>query len=338
MKKLLLGTVIVTGLYASTMSKVSADVVDFDIVTIQPKDAVTLTKMLPLQASNDVYLVVDRSEYQSLSQHKQISDLVKKLIETTGENDRIALAFSDGHSSSIELTHELTKDKSKILSQLEKDETIVNANVAKFPKYGDKKNIFSYIENLTNRAQNSHFVYISDGDSGKSKFALEKYQLGVRSKETVFDFLNRMNVSLDPIILSNEDSVFATQFSQKSIKPVALPEFFKNSDDSQKAVDSLKEDLQSREIELETSNKQVTLKQASIVDAKGNEQSLTIENNKVLSKVTLDKPGDYLLKYQFSGLESDESASMNVKVKSNKKDLLRQSTQLFEKLKKVIDL
>lgn len=329
----------VTTLLLST-PLVSAEEPTIGIVSVQPKDSITATRAIELSTSNDVYLVVDRSAYASDEYRSRVSKLVNELITSISDNDRIAIAYSNGRSSSVKLTHELTSNKDEIRKQLKEDESIVNSTHDEYPKYGDKNNLYSYIESLKDKSENSRVVYITDANDGQSAFAYDRYQLGALSTESVFSFVERMNLDVYPILLTDENAKAARQLKDHSIEPIIQNEFFGNhvkvDDVISSIVSGFKSSLYDKIVEVKTTSKLMTLNSVSVTDKDGKEKSLEVKENKVSSKLELPSSGKVTIKYQFSG--TSEEDTVNVEVKTSRRAFIKEASQLKRNVSTVITL
>ena len=212
-------------------SDIWASEATIDIVSAIPKDAITVTRSESVTLTHDYIVIVDRSALPSADYRQKVEKFVKRLVDSLGESDRIAIGYGTSKSSRLKLTQPLTTEKSAISKQLEIDSKVLNSTFDTYPAYGDPTNVYTYLENESNLAIDRQFLYISDGDGGNATFN-SKHSLGALSDESVFDFMKRLNIDFHPIVLGNKESTCTKQFTDNGIHASIYDEFF--SRDSEK--------------------------------------------------------------------------------------------------------
>lgn len=309
-------------------SNIWASEATIDIVSAIPKDAITVTRSESVTLAHDYFVIVDRSALPNNDYKLKVDKFVKRLIESLGENDRVALGYGTSKSSRLKLTQPLTTEKSAISKQLEIDSKVLNATFDSYPAYGEDINVYSYIEKQDNLAIDRQFLYISDGDGGNATFN-SKQSLGALSSENVFDFMKRMNIDFHPVILANKDSSFAKQFSDGGINASIYDQFFSQDADKVELPSIPSNEVT---VDIQSNSNYLTLRKAWLVSEDGTQIQLDVANNKVHSKIKLDRGKKYHVAYQFTGKVDSASDEMTMTISTSRHSIMESSSNIKKNL------
>lgn len=312
-------------------SNIWASEATIDIVSAIPKDAITVTRSESVTLKHDYVVIVDRSALPSNDYRQKVDKFVKRLVDSLGESDRVAIGYGTSKSSRLKLTQPLTSDKAAISKQLETDSKVLNSTFDTYPAYGDPTNVYTYLENESTLAVDRQFLYISDGNGGNAVFT-SKHSLGALSNESVFDFMKRMNIDFHPVVLGSKDSTFAKQFTDNGIQASIYDEFF--SRDSEK-IDLPSLPTNEVTIDITSNSSYLTLKKAWLLTEDKKEIPLKVESNAVHDKVTLDHGKQYFVMYQFTGRVENEADEMTVSISNSRHSILEASSTIQKNLKAI---
>ena len=97
-------------------SNIWASEATIDIVSAIPKDAITVTRSESVTLKHDYVVIVDRSALPSNDYRQKVDKFVKRLVDSLGESDRVAIGYGTSKSSRLKLTQPLTSDKQRFQS------------------------------------------------------------------------------------------------------------------------------------------------------------------------------------------------------------------------------